>query len=112
MATFSAHVTEEEIDKIKEDSTSIKTKQATKYGVKIFQDKIFYLALFLILTNWFNGQNEFNTAFESMNIEDMNKCLSKFCLGKKARRTFLQAFSPFCKYEEHYVKAPQEVFNT
>ena len=47
MAVRFAHVTEEEIDKIKEDSISTKTKQATKYGVEIFQDKIFYLALFL-----------------------------------------------------------------
>ena len=47
MAARFAHVTEEEIDKIKEDSISTKTKQATKYGAKIFQDKIFYLALFL-----------------------------------------------------------------
>ena len=35
-----AHVTEDEIDKIREDSTSTKTKQATKYDVKIFLDKI------------------------------------------------------------------------
>ena len=47
MAVRFAHVTEEEIAKIKEDNISTKTKQATKYGVEIFQDKIFYLALFL-----------------------------------------------------------------
>ncbi len=47
MAAHFAHVTEEEIDKIKEDRISTKTKQAAKYGAKIFQDKIFYLALFL-----------------------------------------------------------------
>ncbi len=47
MAARFAHFTEEEIDKIKEDSISTKTKQATKYDVKIFEDKIFYLALFL-----------------------------------------------------------------
>ena len=46
MATRFAQVTEEEIDKIKEDSIPTKTKQATKYGVKIFQGKIFYLELF------------------------------------------------------------------
>ena len=40
MAAHFAHVTEEEIDKIK-DSISTNTKQATKYGVKIFQDKYF-----------------------------------------------------------------------
>ncbi len=40
-AVHFAHFTEEEIDKIKEDSISTKTKQATKYGVKIFQDKYF-----------------------------------------------------------------------
>ena len=47
MAARFAQVTEEEIDKIKEDSIPTKTKQATKYGVKIFQGKIFYLQLFL-----------------------------------------------------------------
>ena len=48
MAVRLAHACyREEIDKIKEDSICTKTKQATKYGVKIFQDKIFYLALFL-----------------------------------------------------------------
>ena len=41
MAAHFAHVTEEEIDKIKEDSISTNTKQATKYDVKIFQDKYF-----------------------------------------------------------------------
>ncbi len=41
MAAHFAHITEEEIDKIKEDSISTNTKQATKYGVKIFQDKYF-----------------------------------------------------------------------
>ncbi len=39
MAAGFAHVTEEEIDKIKEDSISTKTKQATKYGAKTFQAK-------------------------------------------------------------------------
>ncbi len=47
MAARFAHFTEEEIDKIKEDSISTKTKQATRCGVEIFEDKIFYLALFL-----------------------------------------------------------------
>ena len=42
-----AVVTEEEIEKVEEGSISYKTKQATKYGVKIFQGKIFYLALLL-----------------------------------------------------------------
>ncbi len=37
-----AQVTDEEIDKFKEDNIPNKTKQATKYGVKILQDKIFY----------------------------------------------------------------------
>ena len=41
MAAHFAHVTEEEIDKIKEDSISTNTKKATKYGVKMFQDKYF-----------------------------------------------------------------------
>ena len=41
MAARFAHVTEEEINKIKEESISTNTKQTIKYGVKIFQDKYF-----------------------------------------------------------------------
>ncbi len=41
MAARFAHVTEEEIDKIKEDSIPTKTKQATKYDVKNIQIKYF-----------------------------------------------------------------------
>jgi hypothetical protein len=40
MAARFAVVTEEEIAKIKEDSIPKKPKQATKYGLKIFQGKI------------------------------------------------------------------------
>ncbi len=40
-AAHFAHFKEEGIDKIREDSISIKTKQATKYCVKIFQDQYF-----------------------------------------------------------------------
>ena len=47
MAAHFAHVTEEEIDKIKEDSISTNTKQATKYGVKIFQDNILFSVIFI-----------------------------------------------------------------
>jgi CRISPR/Cas system type I-B associated protein Csh2 (Cas7 group RAMP superfamily) len=45
MAARFAVVTEEEIAQIKEDSIPKKPKQATKYGLKIFQGKIlnFYL---------------------------------------------------------------------
>lgn len=41
MAARFAVVTEEEIEKIKEDSIPQKTKEVTKYGVKIFQGKMF-----------------------------------------------------------------------
>lgn len=47
MAARFAVVTEEEIEKIKEDSIPQKTKEATKYGVKIFQGKMFNLTFFL-----------------------------------------------------------------
>ncbi len=58
MAAHFAHVTGEEIDKTKEYSISTKTKQATKYGVKIFHEKIFYLALFLSSkTSFFHQQS-------------------------------------------------------
>jgi hypothetical protein len=44
MAARFAVVTEEEIAKIKEDSIPKKPKQATKYGLKIFQGKINWLS--------------------------------------------------------------------
>ena len=47
-----AVVTEEEIAKIKEDSIPKKTKQATKYGLKIFQGKILNFACFYLEKNW------------------------------------------------------------
>ena len=47
MAARFAEVSQEEIDKIKQESIPKKVKQATKYGLKIFQSKIFYLLLFL-----------------------------------------------------------------
>jgi hypothetical protein len=47
MAARFAEVSQEEIEKIKQESIPKKTKQATKYGLKIFQSKIFYLVLFL-----------------------------------------------------------------
>jgi hypothetical protein len=49
MAARFAVVTEEKIAKIKEDSIPKKPKQATKYGLKIFQGKILnfnYVLLF------------------------------------------------------------------
>ena len=48
MAARFAVVTEEEIAKIKEDSIPKKPKQATKYGLKIFQGKI-YIKLYVLL---------------------------------------------------------------
>ena len=39
MATRFPTVTQQEIEQIKEDSIPEKTREATKYGVKIFQDK-------------------------------------------------------------------------
>ncbi len=48
-----AHVTEDEIDKIRENSISTKTKQATKYDVKIFLDKIYLFSVIFIQQNRF-----------------------------------------------------------
>ena len=52
MAARFAVVTEEEIAKIKEDSIPKKTKQATKYGLKIFQGKILNFTCFYLEKNW------------------------------------------------------------
>ena len=48
MAARFAVVTEEEIAKIKEDSIPKKPKQATKYGLKIFQGKILSFTCFYL----------------------------------------------------------------
>jgi hypothetical protein len=48
MAACFAVVTEEEIAKIKEDSILKKPKQATKYGLKIFQGKILNFTCFYL----------------------------------------------------------------
>jgi hypothetical protein len=48
MAARFAVVTEEEIAKIKEDSIPKKPKQATKYGLKIFQGKILNFGKFFL----------------------------------------------------------------
>ena len=55
MAARFAVVTEEEIAKIKEDSIPKKTKQATKYGLKIFQGKILNFTCFYLEKNWLRG---------------------------------------------------------
>jgi hypothetical protein len=47
MAARFTVVTEEEISKIKEDSIPKKPKQATKYGLKIFQGKTIKLYVLL-----------------------------------------------------------------
>ena len=47
MAARFAEVSQEEIDKIKQENIPKKTKQATKYGFKIFQSEMFLLVLFL-----------------------------------------------------------------
>ena len=52
MAACFAVVTEEEIAKIKEDSIPKKPKQATKYGLKIFQGKILNFTCFYLEKNW------------------------------------------------------------
>jgi hypothetical protein len=52
MAARFAVVTEEEIAKIKEDSIPKKPKQATKYGLKIFQCKILNFTCFYLEKNW------------------------------------------------------------
>jgi hypothetical protein len=48
MAARFAVVTEEEIAKIKEDSIPKKPKQATKYGLKLFQGKILNFTCFYL----------------------------------------------------------------
>ena len=48
MAARFTVVTEEEIAKIKEDSIPKKPKQATKYGLKIFQGKILNFTCFYL----------------------------------------------------------------
>ena len=52
MAARFAKVTEEEIAKIIEDSIPEKTKQSTKYGLKIFQGKIVNFTYFYLEKNW------------------------------------------------------------
>ena len=52
MAARFAVVTEEEIAKIKEDSIPKNPKQATKYGLKIFQGKILNFSCFYLEKNW------------------------------------------------------------
>ena len=49
MATRFPTVTQQEIEQIKEDSIPEKTREATKYGVKIFQDK--HLNLWWVIVN-------------------------------------------------------------
>ena len=51
-AVVTDEVTEEEIAKIKEDSIPKKPKQATKYGLKIFQGKILNFTCFYLEKNW------------------------------------------------------------
>ena len=53
MAAHFAYVTEEEIDKIEEDSISTKTKQATKYGVKTFKINILFSVIFIQQNGFF-----------------------------------------------------------
>ena len=54
-ARFAVVLTEEEIAKIKEDSIPKKPKQATKYGLKIFQGKILNFTYFYLEKNWLSG---------------------------------------------------------
>ena len=49
MATRFPTVTQQEIEQIKEDSIPQKTREATKYGVKIFQGK--HLTLWWVIVN-------------------------------------------------------------
>ena len=51
MAARFAVVTEEEIAQIKEDSIPKKNKQATKYGLKVFQGKILNFTCFYLEKN-------------------------------------------------------------
>jgi hypothetical protein len=77
MAARFAVVTEEEIAKIKEDSIPKKPKQATKYGLKIFQGKILNFTCFYLEKNWL-----------SRNVRDTEPCLRfKFC--KQSENKFI-----------------------
>ena len=58
MAARFAVVTEEEIAKIKEDNIPKKPKQATKYGLKIFQGKILNFTCFYLEKNWLSRNAE------------------------------------------------------
>ena len=52
MAARFTVVTDEEIANIKEDSIPKNPKQATKYGLKIFQGKILHFTCFYLEKNW------------------------------------------------------------
>ncbi|XP_044172020.1 uncharacterized protein KIAA1958-like, partial [Acropora millepora] len=68
-----AEVSDEEIcEKEKINAVPKSTQNATKYGVKLFKE-------------WFAQQKEFKTEFESMEVEEMNNCLSKFYLSARRK---------------------------
>ena len=101
-----AEVPNEEIFGMQINAVPKSMQNATKYGVKLFKGKpafCFKLNYFnlkvsvnqqkycfnteqprkysssnLFQTEWFAQQKEFKTKFESMEVEEMNKCLSKF----------------------------------
>ena len=108
-----AEVSDEEICEIKINAVPKSMQNATKYGVKLFKGKpafCFELNYFnskvsvnqqkyrfnteqprkysssnLFQTEWFAQQKEFKTEFESMEVEEMNNCLSKFYLSARRK---------------------------
>ncbi|XP_068704068.1 uncharacterized protein KIAA1958-like [Montipora foliosa] len=69
-STRFATVSEDEIVNFKEKAVPKSTKEATKFGVKLFKE-------------WFKHQSEFTTEFENMKVTELNKCLSKFYVSAR-----------------------------
>ena len=112
-ASRSAEVSDEERCEMKINAVLKSTQNATKYGVKHFNGKpafCFELNYFnlkvslnqqkyrfnteqprkysssnLFQTEWFAQQKEFKTEFESMEVEEMNNCPSKFYLSARRK---------------------------
>ena len=66
------NVSDEEIREIKVNAVPKSTQNGTKYGVRLFKGK-----------STSSAQAEFTTEFESMEMTEMNNCLSKFYLSAR-----------------------------
>ncbi|KAL9953873.1 hypothetical protein ACROYT_G041346 [Oculina patagonica] len=65
-------VSEDDIESVLQSAIPEKTKQSTKYGIKIFKD-------------WFSTQKEITTPIEQQTKAELNTCLQKFYVS--VRRT-------------------------